>query len=172
MLNAFNCGRMLIILLFWGAGVSTSLGQDVKIKKDSSVRTILFICEHGAGRSTIAATYFNKIAKKRGLKYHAIFRGVEPQEALGISTKNGLIKDSIDVTDLIPTRLSKNDINNAYKVVTLDVTLPDTLDKADIKWTGIQWAGNYDVSKAQIALKVDSLIELLTNFKKGKMASN
>jgi arsenate reductase (thioredoxin) len=165
MLSAINCRIILIALLIGGGSVS-SLGQNIKIKKDSSVRTILFVCEHGAGRSTIAATYFNKIAEKQGLKYHAIFRGVDPQEALGKSTKDGLIKDGVDVTNLIPTKLSKNDINNAYKVITLDVTLPDTLNKADITWTGIQMAGNYDISKTQIALKVDSLITILTTKKK------
>jgi arsenate reductase len=161
MLKAIKSGKVLITLLILAISVS-SLGQNMKMRNDSSVRTILFVCEHGAGRSTIAAAYFNKIAEKRRLKYHAIFKGVEPQEALGISTKNGLIKDGIDVTNLIPTKLSKNDVNNAYKVVTLDVTLPDTLNKADIKWTGIQMDGNYDVSKTQITLKVDSLITLLT----------
>lgn len=165
MLYAIKCGTILISLLIGGGSVA-SFGQNIKVKKDSSVRTILFVCEHGAGRSTIAATYFNKIAEKQGLKYHAIFRGVEPQEALGKSTKNGLIKDGIDVTNLIPIKLSKNDINNAYKVVTLDVILPDTLNKADIMWTGIQWAGNYDVSKTQITLKVDSLITQLTTNKR------
>ena len=165
MLSAINCRTILIALLIGGGSVS-SFGQNIKIKKDSSVRTILFVCEHGAGRSTIAATYFNKIAEKQGLKYHAIFRGVDPQEALGKSTKDGLIKDGVNVTNLIPTKLSKNDINNAYKVITLDVTLPDTLNKADITWTGIQMAGNYDISKTQIALKVDSLITILTTKKK------
>lgn len=151
-----------MITLLIGGGSVSSFGQNTQVKKATSVRTILFVCEHGAGRSTIAATYFNKIAEKQGLKYYAIFRGVEPQEALGESTKNGLIKDGIDVTNLIPIKLSKNDINNAYKVVTLDVALPDTLNKVDIAWTGIQMAGNYDVSKTQIALKVDSLITQLT----------
>jgi galactitol-specific phosphotransferase system IIB component len=165
MLSAINCRIILIALLIGGGSVS-SFGQNIKIKKDSSLRTILFVCEHGAGRSTIAATYFNKIAEKQGLKYHAIFRGVDPQEALGKSTKDGLIKDGVDVTNLIPTKLSKNDINNAYKVITLDVTLPDTLNKADITWIGIQMAGNYGVSKTQIALKVDSLITILTTKKK------
>ena len=161
MLNAIYCRALLISLLIGGVSVS-SFGQNTQVKKDSSVRTILFVCEHGAGRSTIAATYFNKIAEKQELKYHAIFRGVDPQEALGESTKNGLIKDGIDVTNLIPIKLSKIDMNNAYQVVTLDATLPDTLRKADIEWTGIQWAGNYDVSKTQITSKVDSLITQLT----------
>lgn len=164
-LNLINWRTVLIILLIGGVNVA-SFGQNTKAKKDSSARTILFVCEHGAGRSAIAATYFNKIAEQQGLKYYAIFRGVEPQEALGESTKNGLIKDGIDVTKLIPSKLSKKDIHNAYKVITLDATLPDSLKKADITWTGIQWAGNYEVSKTQIVLKVDSLITQLTTHRK------
>ena len=137
-----------------------------KNSKSMDKQTILFVCEHGAGRSAVAATYFNTIAEKRGLNYHAIFRGIEPQEALGASTKNGLIKDSIDVIHLIPTRLTKNDITNAYKTITLDCTLPDTLNKATMTWTGIEMNGNYAVSKKQVAFKVDSLITILPKNRK------
>lgn len=161
MSNAFSCRTVLIALQIVGVSIF-SCAQQVKVKKDSTLKTILFVCEHGAGRSTIAATYFNSIAMKRNLKYHAIFRGVEPQEALGVSTKNGLVKDGIDVTNLIPIKVSQNDVCKAYKIITLDVTLPDSLNKEHIKWTGIQMAGNYDISKAQIVAKVDSLIMLLT----------
>jgi arsenate reductase (thioredoxin) len=151
------------ILIFISFIVAIWACTTKKPKNSTSIdrQTILFICEHGAGRSAIAATYFNKIAESRSLHYQAIFRGVEPQEALGISTKNGLIKDSIDITNLIPTRLVKKDIHNAFKIITLDCTLPDTLNKVDMKWTGIQMNGNYLVSKKQIILKVDSLIAIL-----------
>jgi arsenate reductase (thioredoxin) len=132
------------------------------VKKNQVKQTILFVCEHGAGRSAIAASYFNKKAEKQGLIYRAIFRGIDPQEALGASTKNGLIKDSVDVTSLIPIKLSKNDIAKAYKLITLDCTLPSTFNKADTHWTGIEMNGNYEVSKKQIALKVDSLLTQLS----------
>lgn len=139
-----------------------SSGQKNRVNHTRSTQqTILFVCEHGAGRSAIAASYFNKIVQKQGLKYKAIFRGVDPQEALGIATKNGLIKDSIDITNLIPTRLSRKDIDKAYKIITLDCTLPDTLNKVDLRWQGIEMNGNYDISKNQITPKVDSLIALL-----------
>ena len=132
-------------------------GQTDKDKKQVK-RTILFVCEHGAGRSAIAASYFNKRAEKLGLEYHAIFRGVEPQEALGESTKNGLIKDSVDVTNLIPIKISRKDAEDAYKLITLDCSLPETFNKVDMQWSGIPMNGNYEISKSEIALKVDSLI--------------
>jgi arsenate reductase (thioredoxin) len=154
--TVFFIFSVFIFSSFW------SFGQKSKSKYSNQIQPIiLFVCEHGAGRSAIAASYFNKIAQQQGLKYNAIFRGVDPQEALGISTKNGLIKDSIDIANLIPTRLSRNDIDKAYKIITLDCTLPDTLNKVDLRWQGIEMNGNYDISKNQIAPKVDSLIALL-----------
>ena len=128
------------------------------INNNEKEKTILFICEHGAGRSAIAATYFNTIAKKNGLNYRAIFRGIDPQEALGISTKNGFIKDSIDVSNLIPTKIEKTEFDKAYKIITLDCQLPNNFKKPDLQWTGIQMNGNYDVSKSEIVPKVDSLV--------------
>ena len=137
----------------------SAFGQYKGTKQNATKqKTILFICEHGAGRSAIAATYFNTIAKKNGLNYRAIFRGIDPQEALGISTKNGFINDSIDVSNLIPTKIEKADFDKAHKVITLDCQLPDTFKKPDLQWTGIQMNGNYDISKGEIMPKVDSLV--------------
>ena len=76
------------------------------------------------------------------LEYHAIFRGVEPQEALGESTKNGLIKDSVDVTNLIPIKISRKDAEDAYTLITLDCSLPETFNKVDMQWSGIPMNGN------------------------------
>ena len=153
------CRKIILVVIF----LSTSIWTFAQTKK-----IILFVCEHGAGRSAVAASYFNKIAQKKGLNYQAIFRGITPQEALGVSTKNGLIKDSVDVTNLVPTKISKNDVSNAFKVITLDCTLPDSLNKADAQWTGIQWTGNYDVSKNDIKIKIDELITTLPKQKKRK----
>lgn len=155
----FYYQKIILAVIF----LSTSIWTFAQTKK-----TILFVCEHGAGRSVVAASYFNMIAQKKGLNYQAIFRGITPQEALGVSTRNGLIKDSIDVTNFVPTKISKNDVKNAFKVVTIDCTLPNSLNKADAQWTDIQWTGNYDVSKNDISIKVDELILTLPKQKKRK----
>ena len=50
----------------------------------TSKPTILFVCEHGAGRSAIAAAFFNKMAKEKKLNYEAIFRGIHPDSSFPI----------------------------------------------------------------------------------------
>src|SRR5207247_1515616 len=47
--------------------------------------TVVFVCEHGAAKSVIATTYFNKIAAERGLRARAVYRGVNPQAELSVS---------------------------------------------------------------------------------------
>src|SRR3954466_12315897 len=39
----------------------------------SAEPTVVFVCEHGAAKSVIATTYFNKIAAERGLKARALY---------------------------------------------------------------------------------------------------
>ena len=46
-----------------------SIGQETQNSNNAKPSpAILFICEHGAARSTIAAAYFNKLAKAVGFK--------------------------------------------------------------------------------------------------------
>lgn len=63
-------------LLFGGL----AFGQQAQ--PDPMLSTILFVCEHGAAKSVIAAAYFDKLAQARGLKYKAVFRGPNPDPAL------------------------------------------------------------------------------------------
>jgi len=41
--------------------------------------TVVFVCEHGAAKSVIATTDFNKIAAERGLHARAVYRRINPQ---------------------------------------------------------------------------------------------
>src|SRR5262245_20474816 len=72
-------------------------GQDLKDKTAAEkTPTILFVCEHGAAKSVIAAAYFDKLAKERGLNYRAVFRGTNPDLTLAAAAENGLKEDGID----------------------------------------------------------------------------
>jgi arsenate reductase (thioredoxin) len=50
---------------------------------------ILFVCEHGAAKSIIAATYFNLLAKQRGFPWRAIARGTNPELRISDQTMLG-----------------------------------------------------------------------------------
>ena len=148
-----------------------SFGQNTQKRNNANpTPTILFICEHGAARSTIATAYFNKLAQQQGLKYHAIFRGINPDSALGPAAQQGLIKDSFDVHDWKPVAVTKQDFENAYQVITLDCVLPEkySTGKPITQWKGIPpISDNYNIARDSIVKKVQALVTELSLKNKG-----
>ena len=47
-----------------------------------SDRTVVFVCLHGAAKSLIAATLFQRLADERGLAVRSTFAGTEPDPAI------------------------------------------------------------------------------------------
>lgn len=69
---------------------------------------IVFVCEHGAAKSIIAAAYFSKLAHDRNLRFTATARGTHPDAKLSSKTVAGLREDGLKPTEAIPTTLNKN----------------------------------------------------------------
>jgi arsenate reductase (thioredoxin) len=150
-----------------------SFSQDTlnNSNKPKSTATILFICEHGAARSTIAAAWFNKLAQQEGLNYRAVFRGTNPDSVVGPAAQKGLIKDGFDVQGWKPLPVTKHDIDNAYHVVTLDCLMPEkhNVAKPVIEWKGISSISeNYIAARDSIVKKVQALINELSLKRKEK----
>lgn len=140
-------------------------------RKVKAKPTILFVCEHGAARSTVAAAYFNKIVKEKGLNYQAVFRGTDPDTILTPGTKKGLTEDGFDVKDWKPLMVTTADVNNAFQIVTFDCTLPlkDSISKPISKWDGIPpISKGYKIARDQIVEKVEALISELPKKPKKK----
>lgn len=80
--------------------------------------TIVFICEHGAAKSVVAAAYFNQLAQEMGLNRRAVARGTNPDRELSPQTIKGLSDDGLAPTESIPQKLTEADIQSAERVVT------------------------------------------------------
>jgi protein-tyrosine-phosphatase len=135
-------------------------------KELPSTRTVLFVCEHGAARSTIASAYFNKLAQHMKLKYQSVFRGTDPDSAITAATKRGLAEDGFDTEDLKPQLVVQRDIEGALQIVTFDCTLPnpDSLSTPLQRWDGIPpISKNYQVARDEIVKRVRALIAELAN---------
>lgn len=78
---------------------------------------IVFVCQHGAAKSVIAAAYFNKLAAERHLNFHAIARGVTPQPDVSPSTIEGLQKDGVPISKQKPQALTREDVEHAVRVI-------------------------------------------------------
>jgi len=136
-------------------------------KKNSKMPVILFVCEHGAARSTVAAAYFNKLAEEQGLNYRAIFRATNPDSTLTPATITGLKEDGFKINNWTPKLVSQMDIDSASQIVTFDCNLPDSLSKPVIQWNGIPPVSkDYKVARNQIAGKVQQFINELAEKRK------
>lgn len=79
---------------------------------------IVFVCEHGAAKSILAAAYFNKLADEMGLDLRAIARGTNPDDEFSSQTLAGLAEDGLHLTESTPQKLAEADIQNAEQVIT------------------------------------------------------
>jgi arsenate reductase (thioredoxin) len=71
-----------------------------------SARTILFLCPHNPAKSVLAAAYFDRLARERGLDYRATSAGTSPDAAPSPAVVAVLRVEGIDVTDHRPRRLT------------------------------------------------------------------
>ena len=123
---------------------------------------VVFVCEHGAAKSVIATTYFNKLAAERGLNYESVCRATAPDSTLTPATRAGLKSDNIQ-QNLAPQKLSLSDTKNADRII-LFTPLPNNIHVSvpTEDWSGTQ---NIDASYIQrrdaIVKKINSLLDSL-----------
>jgi arsenate reductase len=79
---------------------------------------IVFVCEHGAAKSILAAAYFNQLTSQTGLNLRAIARGTHPDDELSPQTLKGLSEDGLTPTESSPRKLTKADLQSAQRVIT------------------------------------------------------
>ena len=143
--------QMFSVLFFLGA-----------LQLHGQKQKVVFVCEHGAAKSVIAADYFNKLASERGLNYEAVCRATAPDSTLNSATRAGLKADNIQ-QNKSPQKLALTDTVNVNRII-LFTPLPNNYH------TGIpieDWSGtqNIDASYSQrrdaIIKKINALLDSL-----------
>jgi arsenate reductase len=126
-------------------------------------KKIIFVCEHGAAKSVIAASYFNKLVKERNLDYVAECRGTSPDSVVSASTKAGLTNDKMFGPSTKPRKLLISDVVNVERII-LFTKLPADIN-ANIKienWSDIQNVdAEYEKRRDAIVKKIGELLDSL-----------
>jgi len=157
------------VLCAAGLLLPVAFGQAVKAKVSSVAPTVLFVCEHGAAKSVIAAAYFDKLAKDQHLPHRAAFRGVNPDATLSSVAEKGLKQDGIDTSGWKPARVTQKDVDEASRIVTLGCVLPAGTHVASkvTDWSDIPSPSqNYSDARDQIKKQVRKLVDDLRNEKR------
>ena len=126
----------------------------------TSSRPVVFVCEHGAARSVIAAAWFNKLAAEQHLPYRAVARGVTPQDNLSASTVAGLRRDGVEFPSEKPKGLTKLEADSAAAVMTF-YPLPAAMKPEQPESTfEVPAPGDgYDQSRDAILVHVKALLD-------------
>ena len=122
---------------------------------------IVFVCEHGAAKSIIAAAYFNKLANGSGLQARAISRGTHPDAELSPKAVAGLQADGLAPIESFPQKLSSDDVESAQRVITFCELPKEYHVKAVVEqWDGVPPVSeDYDKARNSIVEKLNLLID-------------
>ena len=151
-------------------GLATTAAQSAQAKPEVNSSIVVFVCEHGAAKSVIAAAHFNRLATERGLPFRAVSRGTKPEDAVAAGVRAGLASDGIDVSTWRPTAVSDQDIRQAAQVVSLATDLPTTrpfVKNKLLEWNDIpQVSQSYAAARNAIVEQVRKLLDTLSAPKK------
>jgi arsenate reductase len=89
----------------------------------STKRRVLFICPHGAAKSVLASTYFQRIAKERGLNVQVDFAGTEPDSAVAPKVLERLKARGYPPSAGQPRRVTPEDLASADLVISIGCDL-------------------------------------------------
>jgi len=126
-------------------------------------RAVLFVCEHGAAKSVIAAALFNARASARRLPFRAESRGVVPEPTLMPAAVAGLRSDGLAPGRGAPRRISRADVDRAALVVAFDPLPPDLTEHVRVEvWDGVPPVSvDYSASRDAMLSRVDVLLDEL-----------
>jgi arsenate reductase (thioredoxin) len=129
----------------------------------AQTKKIIFVCEHGAGKSVVAASFFNKLAKERNLDYFAECRGTTPDTNVSLNTQEGLTKDNVYDASIKPTKLQQIDVTTAERII-LFTSPPSGLDTkiktenwSDVENVDAEYPGRRDAIIKKITILLDTL---------------
>jgi hypothetical protein len=127
---------------------------------------VVFVCEHGAGKSLIAAKVFDRAAARRGLPHRALARGLDPYAAVPPVIAAALAADGFDVAGFVPTRLAHGEAGQAPRVVAIGVSLAayeDDLPVPAIVWDDVPPASlDYTASRDALERRIEILLDEMT----------
>ena len=123
--------------------------------------SIIFVCEHGAAKSIIAAAFFNQMAEQNGLNFRAAARATNPDAELSEPTVQGLFRDGLLQTESTPKKLTLSDIESAVQIVSF-CELPGEYKEMTFveQWDDIPAVSeDYDKARTEIVRRIHPLID-------------
>lgn len=132
---------------------------------------VVFVCEHGAAKSVIAAAEFERMAKQRGLAVSVIARGTNIDPELAPGVVKGLRADGLTSSLAKPVKAEAKDFADAARIVSFGPDLATMLPKGKqaLDWSAAPSPGkDYQAARDYIKEQLATLLSQLETEAKPK----
>ena len=129
--------------------------------QEKSPPKIVFVCEHGAAKSVMAAAELERIAKERGLRVIAVARGSNPEPEISPLVRKELKAAGMDLGAAKPSKVSTEDLRGATRVVSFGPDLSTLVPKGTtiLDWSATPSPGqNYSASRQYILKQLEEIL--------------
>ena len=128
--------------------MAAALAAPTSAQQKAADAPVLFVCEHGAAKSVVAAAHFNRIAVEKGLAVRAIARGTDPDPEMNPLAVKGLAADGLPLSGK-PQQVTAEEVAGARRAVALGCDLKKVAPNAKIEqWDDVPPMGQ-DYGKAR-----------------------
>jgi protein-tyrosine-phosphatase len=119
---------------------------------------VLFVCQHGAAKSVVAAAHFRRLASARGLAMTAVAAGTEPDPQLGPLAVKGLAGDGLTPSPTRPRPVTLYDLDSAARVVSFGCPIAPARGQRVDQWDAPNVSDGYEAARGRIVQQVERLV--------------
>jgi arsenate reductase len=126
------------------------------------MRTVVFVCQHGAAKSVLAAALLEHLAAERGTPLRALARGTEPEPQVAPAVTAVLLAKGVDVRTWQPRLVTREDLAKAWRVVSFGPDLSYLLPTGTLVqvWSDVPAvADSLQAAQAVIADRLSALLK-------------
>ena len=124
---------------------------------------VVFVCLHGAAKSVIAASIFDRLAAARELAVRATFAGTEPDPEIPPKVVQNVRTEGADVAGMRPRLVTRDELARATRVVSFGCDLSSLGAGAGVeRWDDVPAVSDdYQKARDVIAARVERLVDTL-----------
>ena len=123
---------------------------------------VVFVCEHGAAKSVVAAAWLRRLAADAGVELRGVACGTDPDAELSTAAVDGLRRDGIAPDELVPRLIDAADIQAAWRVIVFgsEIRAPALASVPHETWDVPAVSDGYEAARDPI---VERLIAIVTD---------
>jgi arsenate reductase (thioredoxin) len=128
----------------------------------SKTYTVLFVCQHGAAKSVLAAHYLQRLAREHGIALECTSAGLDADDSIPPHVIDGLRSDGFDQPVSQPRALTAELLSGADFVVSLgcDLSGVGPTPATHVHWEGVPAVSDgFAAARDDIARRLQSLLD-------------